>query len=398
MIPRREIDALHAEWGLAHAVIEKDYVLGWLLAGIANHAELRSWVFKGGTCLRKCYFETYRFSEDLDFTVASGGALDIADLVSVFGEVAEWIADRSGLELAVDARSFRERRNKRGNRTFEGRIAFRGPLRQPGTPKVKLDITSDELLAGPAAPRAIVHPYSDADDRDRNGTPMIGTVVCYPLVELMAEKMRALAERCRPRDLYDVVHTHRHPDLLGQARSVAGVLARKCEFAGIPVPTIASMGTSPFRAEIETEWASMLAHQLPQMPPFEQFWVELADVFEWLDARIALPLLPRLEIAGTAVEEWTAPATMTSWRTGAPLELVRFSGANRLLVDLDYVAEEGRSGKRRVEPYALRRSRSGDLLLFVVNDRGQIRSYRVDRIRGAAVTSETFRPSYRVEF
>jgi predicted nucleotidyltransferase component of viral defense system len=25
-------------------------------------------IFKGGTCLRKCYFPNYRFSEDLDFT------------------------------------------------------------------------------------------------------------------------------------------------------------------------------------------------------------------------------------------------------------------------------------------------------------------------------------------
>ncbi|MBW6474015.1 MAG: nucleotidyl transferase AbiEii/AbiGii toxin family protein [Anaerolineaceae bacterium] len=25
-------------------------------------------VFKGGTCLRKCYFPDYRFSENLDFT------------------------------------------------------------------------------------------------------------------------------------------------------------------------------------------------------------------------------------------------------------------------------------------------------------------------------------------
>ncbi len=33
----------------------------------------RPWVFKGGTCLKKCYIETYRFSEDLDFTVLPGG-------------------------------------------------------------------------------------------------------------------------------------------------------------------------------------------------------------------------------------------------------------------------------------------------------------------------------------
>ena len=68
MIPQRELAALRAEWSLGQDVIEKDYVLGWLLSGIAQNADLaNTWVFKGGTCLRKCYYETYRFSEDLDF-------------------------------------------------------------------------------------------------------------------------------------------------------------------------------------------------------------------------------------------------------------------------------------------------------------------------------------------
>ena len=69
MITNREIANFANEWQLAHHVVEKDYVLGWLLAGIAAHPQTRSWAFKGGTCLRKCWFETYRFSEDLDFTV-----------------------------------------------------------------------------------------------------------------------------------------------------------------------------------------------------------------------------------------------------------------------------------------------------------------------------------------
>ena len=34
----------------------------------APEALRESWLFKGGTCLKKC-FETYRFSEDLDFTL-----------------------------------------------------------------------------------------------------------------------------------------------------------------------------------------------------------------------------------------------------------------------------------------------------------------------------------------
>ena len=70
MIDRREILDAAATLGLRPQVIEKDYVLGWVLAGIYQHTALsEAWIFKGGTCLKKCYFETYRFSEDLDFTV-----------------------------------------------------------------------------------------------------------------------------------------------------------------------------------------------------------------------------------------------------------------------------------------------------------------------------------------
>ena len=69
MIPKAEIAALAAEEELLATTVDKDYVLGWLLHGIAVHPRLARWVFKGGTCLKKCFFETYRFSEDLDFTV-----------------------------------------------------------------------------------------------------------------------------------------------------------------------------------------------------------------------------------------------------------------------------------------------------------------------------------------
>jgi predicted nucleotidyltransferase component of viral defense system len=66
MIDKREILEAASSFSLLPNVVEKDYVLGWILAGINAHEELaESWVFKGGTCLKKCYFETYRFSEDL---------------------------------------------------------------------------------------------------------------------------------------------------------------------------------------------------------------------------------------------------------------------------------------------------------------------------------------------
>lgn len=389
MIPQRELASLRAEWMLDQGVIEKDYVLGWLLAGIANHKELAdSWVFKGGTCLRKCYYETYRFSEDLDFTVVQGGPDDPEVLGPIFTDIAEWVREESGIELIADDRSFRRRRNKRGNPTTEGRIGYRGPNASPSIPKVKLDITTDEILTSRPVLRPIGHPYSDRLPVSR--------VLSYSINELFGEKLRALAERCRPRDLYDVVHMHRHPDLIGSAALVRGVLERKCEFVGIEIPTADSIRSSPFRAEIESEWSNMLGHQLPKpLVPFETFWGALDGIFGWLGGRVT-PSLPRAQLGD--LDPWEAPKAIASWRRSIPLELLRYAGANRLLVEIDYRAQQGRQGPRLVEPYALRRSRAGDLLLFVVNDRGQLRSYRVDHIAAIRPTSTPFAPRFRVEF
>ncbi len=53
--------------------MEQDYVLSWVLAGISKVEVLsETLVFKGGTALKKCYFDDYRFSEDLDFSSAGG--------------------------------------------------------------------------------------------------------------------------------------------------------------------------------------------------------------------------------------------------------------------------------------------------------------------------------------
>ena len=115
---------------------------------------------------------------------------------------------------------------------------------------------------------------------------------------MFGEKLRALAERCRPRDLYDVVHMHRHPDLIGMSQAVSTVLARKCSHAEIDVPTIDTIRTSPFREEIEGEWENMLGHQLPQpLPPFADFWSTLDDVFGWLAGTLRIVELPELRSA-----------------------------------------------------------------------------------------------------
>ena len=62
MIEKNEIIKFAKMKNLNLSIIEKDYVLGWILAAIHNHTDLaRNWIFKGGTCIKKCYYENYRF-------------------------------------------------------------------------------------------------------------------------------------------------------------------------------------------------------------------------------------------------------------------------------------------------------------------------------------------------
>lgn len=388
VIGRQEVMDLAREFGLDPNVVEKDYVLGWLLAGIFNHAALNStWVFKGGTCLKKCYFETYRFSEDLDFTITDAGHLQKEFLVAVFGEIARWIYDWTGIEVPAETVRVEIYENPRGRISVQGRIGYRGPLQRGGDPaRIKLDLTDDEVLVLEPVTREVHHPYSD---RPADGIHAL----CYSYEEVFAEKLRALAERERPRDLYDVIHLYRHTDVRPDRSSLMQALQKKCEFKGIAVPTIASLESKPERVELEAEWANMLGRQLPELPPFEQFWRELPDVFAWLRGAPEQPALASIPAMGAVDTAWQPPSMVQAWHATVPLEVIRFAAANRLCVDLGYQGTH-----RLVEPYSLRRTMEGFLLLHAVkHETAEARSYRVDRIESATVTRTTFVPKFAIE-
>ncbi len=398
MIPKQEIMALAAELQLQAHVVEKDYALGWFLAGISAHPVIGPrWVFKGGTCLKKCYFETYRFSEDLDFTLQDAEHLDEGFLAEVFEEVGEWVYDVCGLQLPPESRKFEVFTNPRGTRSAQGRVGYRGPLGRAGDPpRIKLDLAADEVLVLTPIQRPVHHPYTD---RPADGIH----VLSYSFEEVFAEKMRALAERQRPRDLYDVVHLFRRQDLQPDRAVVRSTLARKCEFEGISVPTYAALTARPERAAIEVEWEQMLAHQLPTCPPFDEFWQELPEVFQWLNGVIAAPTfaaVPSAAFGGEALDAaWRLPPMVQAWGAEAgSLETIRFAAANRLCVQLDYTKVDGERTSPTIEPYSVRRTSAGHLLLFGVKaDTDESRSYRLDRVNAATVTRQAFRPRYVVE-
>ncbi len=387
MISRTALEERVREWQLREEVVEKDYVLGWLLWGIGAHERLASnWVFKGGTCLKKCYIETYRFSEDLDFTVLPGGPIAGQELDEIFREVLQRVTDESGINFSGRPPLFRP--HESGFYT-QGRIYFQGPRNAPNVSSIILDLSVSERVVRPTVVLPIMHVYPD-------GLPEPGTVQCYAFEELFAEKIRAMGERSRPRDLYDIINLYRRPDLGTDPRLIHRVLMDKCQHKGVPVPTYESISASPFRAELESEWEHMLAHQLLALPPFASLWGELQNLFAWLGG--ARPVEALAPVPAAAEEEGAEalvlPRSASLWGFGVPLETIRFAGANRLCVKLGY---EGTT--RIIEPYSLRRTKDRNIILHAVrrDDRAH-RSYRVDRIDSVQPTNEPFTPVYDVEF
>src|SRR5690349_23157341 len=87
--------------------------------------------------------------------------------------------------------------------------------------------------------------YSDAPEEGIE-------VLAYDYVEAFAEKFRALSERTRPRDLYDVVNLYRNAEARPEQHQFADVLRQKCEFKGIDLPQLA--GIESHRGDVEAGW------------------------------------------------------------------------------------------------------------------------------------------------
>lgn len=389
MITKQEIMDFAREFSLPVNTIEKDYVLGWLLAGIANHAELFSkWIFKGGTCLKKCYFETYRFSEDLDYTLTDANQINEAFLVDCFKSIGQWIYETTGIEIPEDSIRFEIYQNNEGKVAVEGRLNYVGPLQRRNNPyRIKLDLTAEEILVLSPVLRDVHHPYSDK--------PTSGIKAhCYNFSEVFAEKIRALSERARPRDLYDVIHLYRHAFPGEKPNTIFDVLKKKCEYKSIPLPTMELLAKHPKLHELESEWASMLAHQVPMLPLKDHFWHELPSMMTWLHGDNSK--LIRTPISPPANEDinssWQPPSMIQAWNLPIPLELIRYAGANLLCVKVDYQGEA-----HLIEPYDLKKNHDNTLILIAINhDTNELCSLHIKLIQKVQITQISFLPQYLI--
>lgn len=407
MIDKTEVLDFAKALSLTAEIVEKDYVLGWLLAGINGNTVLEDkWVFKGGTCLKKCYFETYRFSEDLDFTITDEKHIDKDFLLKQFSSIADWIYDNSGIQIVKDQFTFDVHPDPT-KKYVEGRVRYIGPLgeRRGGHARIILDLTSKELLALPSERKKVFHPYSD---QPHNGIHARS----YSFEEVFAEKVRALKERARPRDLYDVVHLYRRDAQVDKSLLV-DTLKRKCEFKSVDLPNADAIRNHPRHSELLAQWSSMLKHQLSALPPIESFLDELDGFFDWLyedESSIAKEDISsdQENISSQARTPSSAKDTDQNWSVpdrllwpseeATRLEKIRFAAANQLCLEIIYTKKNGETNKYSIEPYAVTRSIAGELYLDAMKtENGENRRFTLSMIREINITEKPFKPRFPIE-
>ncbi len=255
MITQREISQLAHRTQMSDRVIEKDYVLTWLLTEIAGSPLAGYLAFKGGTALKKIYFPEYRYSEDLDFTVVR--AIDADEIPSALQQALNRLAASQGFQFEMQ-----EARIEKRDGSLTAYVDFVGPLQaRLGSRDIKIDFTLAETTLFPVNPMPILSGFSDRIDR---------TMPTYALEEILTEKLCAVIGRTEPRDVYDLHF------LMGSSgidfHLVPAAFDLKARSKGVDT---SSLDEALERPGVQRMWDTRLRHQVRGLPPIEQARREL---------------------------------------------------------------------------------------------------------------------------
>ncbi len=176
MITKAKITRTASAEGVSAKTVERDYALAHIVAAIAAADFQRKLVFKGGTSLRLCHFEDYRYSADLDFSVIDATTNEGLELIA---HALDGVGDAL-FELRLTD-------------SFPTRISYIGPLER--CREVKLDLAGDELVEN-TEERTLIRRWGNL--------PHDRAIRVYTTLEVAAEKLRCVIQRLQCRDLFDL--------------------------------------------------------------------------------------------------------------------------------------------------------------------------------------------------
>ena len=251
MIDRRELLEKAREKNLSLGMIEKDYVLGWLLFGFST----LEMVFKGGTALSKIFFpETWRLSEDLDFSYDNGKLEDID-----VEEAIKIVERESGLKFRLKSRY-------QNIGYLQLKIQYQAIL---GKNWVKIDITREKVLDNPLV-EMVKKSYSDYPEF---------SVKVMSIEEIFAEKLRALIERNKSRDYYDI---WRMLELKVDNEKLRKLFLMKCRVKQIEFKNLDQLLPRNIEETLQPYWERELSRLVFPIPDLKTVIYELKKGLEFL--------------------------------------------------------------------------------------------------------------------
>jgi predicted nucleotidyltransferase component of viral defense system len=256
------------------SVIGLDYALSWVLAALGESKTARDHlIFKGGTCLKKCYFgEYYRFSEDLDFSADPQlSDLFLDDCLEQVTVITTALSARLGGGLQFSSELYQEKESHPfQQRAYIIRAQF--PWHRSPLTKIKVEISRDEKLLFEPKEKAILHEY---------GEDLPQTLRSYSLEEIVLEKYRAILQnqerlkmkgwiRSRVRDYYDLWRILKHFKEHLCLQGFRAAFLEKCSVKGIRFEGITSFfNQKDYVQKIQQDWETYLGDLIMELPPFE---------------------------------------------------------------------------------------------------------------------------------
>jgi len=253
MIRSQEIKEKAREYSVPVSTIERDYAQNWLL----KYLYRPDIILKGGTGIKKIYQENYRFSDDLDFSLTH--PIKDKDLFTHMNEAVNKAKEEVGINFQINSKF------PKTETGFRGKIYFNMIQNATGTPlSIKIDITNydNEIILLPAEKKKVFHSYSDELNAE---------IEAYSLEEIFAEKIRALIQRTRARDLYDTGMLY---DLINKDKALQ-ILDEKFDFKGV-ILDISSLIKR--KDDFSNAWDASLNHQLKVIPDFEIFFNKVIKI------------------------------------------------------------------------------------------------------------------------
>ena len=267
MILQKEISNISILKGVIKSTIDKDWALDHFLDAIYSIPDFRQkLIFKGGTCIKKCYISDYRFSEDLDFT---SNDKDFKLIRKHLTAIANLLRERVGMQTHIE--SLKELVHNNQIVGYEAVIKFWGadhprnvapPPPQRWQTKVKIEIILYETVLFPISQRDINHVYSDELTDNAKQIP------CYSIEEVISEKMRSLIQRSytAPRDLYDLWYLSNH-FLDIDYQKVTDAFHKKMAFKGHIFTGVEQLLNPENDKQLKAAWKHSLSHQITEVLP-----------------------------------------------------------------------------------------------------------------------------------